>query len=83
MIYIKAFLVGVATFILVFTVILAFMMHHAFVPPPVAPAKAEVSFDFNSEWVDTWQPFLFGIAAFAGTFYWTLMRLRRRAGAKR
>jgi hypothetical protein len=83
MIYVKAFLVGVATFILAFTLILAFMMHRAFEQPPVVPANAEVSFDFNSEWVDTWQPFLIGTAAFVGTFYWTLRRFRNRNGASR
>ena len=83
MIYIKAFLVGVATFILAFALVLVFTMRHSFVPTPAVPANAEVSFDLNSDWVAVWPPFLAGIAAFACAFYWTLRRVRRRAGAQR
>ena len=85
MIYIKAFLIGVAMFALTFVLLFAFMMHHAVVTPPVIPANAEVSFDLNSAWVDTpaWPPFLAGMAAFDGAFYWTLRRSRRRARAQR
>ena len=84
MIYIKAVLIGVATFILVSALVFAFMMRHAFVPPPVVPANAEVGFDFNSAWVDVpaWPPFLAGMAAFAGAFYWTLRRFRRRSAQR-
>jgi hypothetical protein len=79
MIYIKAFLLGVAMFILTFALALGFMMRHAFVPPPAVPASAEVSFDLNSAWVDTpaWPPLLAGMAGFAGAFHWTLKRSRR------
>jgi hypothetical protein len=60
MIYVKAFLIGVAMFILTFVLILALMMRQAAVPPPVVPANAPVSFDLNSAWVDTpvWPPLL-------------------------
>ena len=77
MIYVKAFLIGVAMFALTFVLLFAFMMRHAFVPPPVIRANAEVSFDLNSAWVDTRPPLLAGMAGFAGAFYWTLKRSRR------
>lgn len=77
MIYVKAFLIGLAMFLLAFALALALMMRHAFVPLTVVPTNAEVSFDFNSDWVVGWQPLLAGMAAFAGAFFWTLRRSLR------
>jgi hypothetical protein len=71
-IYVKAFLIGVAMFALTFVLLFAFMMRHAFVPPPVIRANAEVSFDLNSAWVDTRPALLAGVAVFAGAFYLSL-----------